>query len=196
MTGMTPVDPTLRTPRDPYDGVVEELASERPDLDRVIALLGIMPPLEPAAGARLAEHSKAAAWSTLGELAQAQHAIADRTLTVREHPGSVDGAYPVPTPPARDPQLDEDERAVTRLVALVNNRRPYAAEQLVTARTGESPVSPEVRIRQAIVKEAAEGFFAAVEGLVPNCRSRNIALTAIEDALMRANRAFFEPTKR
>jgi hypothetical protein len=196
MTGMTPVDLNHSGPRNTYDGLLELLDQPHPDADRILSLLGITPPLAPDDGIVLGKLAERADWAAPGELMRVRAAIAERTLTAREHPGSVDGAYPVPTPPKRDPQLDEDERAVTRLVALVNNRRPYAAEQLVTARTGESPVSPEVRVRQAIVKEAAEGFFAAVEGLVPNCRSRNIALTAIEDALMRANRAFFEPAKR
>lgn len=45
-------------------------------------------------------------------------------------------------------------------------------------------------LRVAIVHAAA-----AVERLVPNGRDKSIALTALEDALMRGNRGIFNPSK-
>ncbi|MET4703052.1 hypothetical protein [Frigoribacterium sp. UYMn621] len=61
-----------------------------------------------------------------------------------------------------------------------------------TATTG-SPASPKQRIDVAQLREFTVALAIAIERRVPAGRNKALALTALEDVLMRANRAIFAP---
>jgi len=68
--------------------------------------------------------------------------------------------------------------------------RAAAEERFFTAATGEPPTA-EQKNAVAVLRQHIVELGASIEDLVPAGRNKSLALTALEDVQMRANRAVF-----
>lgn len=75
-------------------------------------------------------------------------------------------------------------------MSTLSNAYERAEAQLNTAASGKPPTE-EQRDSLLAVRNHAVGFLAAIFENVPDNRDRSLAITAVEDALMRANRGVF-----
>lgn len=67
-----------------------------------------------------------------------------------------------------------------------------AQERFFTASTpGRAPASDEQREAVLVINQAVVNLAALIDDLTPNSRNKSLALTALEDVSMRANRAIF-----
>lgn len=62
--------------------------------------------------------------------------------------------------------------------------------QLITSAKGVPPTD-EQRLQLELLVTNAVNFLAVIYEVVPDNRDRSLAITAVEDALMRANRGVF-----
>jgi hypothetical protein len=63
----------------------------------------------------------------------------------------------------------------------------------LSAAATSAPPTDEQRDIVAALLEAAQNFESEILELLPAGRDRSLAITHLEDALMRANRAVFQP---
>lgn len=75
-------------------------------------------------------------------------------------------------------------------MSTLSNSYARAEAQLSTAATGKPPTEEQLD-DLATLRDHAVAFLAAIFANVPDNRDRSIAITAVEDALMRANRGVF-----
>lgn len=68
--------------------------------------------------------------------------------------------------------------------------RDAAEERFLTAAGGQPPTN-EQKNAVAVLREHIVELGAAIEDLTPAGRNKSLALTALEDVQMRANRAIF-----
>ena len=68
--------------------------------------------------------------------------------------------------------------------------QPSVAERFPTAAGGQPPTD-EQRASVARLREATIALASTIDESCPNGRDKSLALTHLEDALMRANRALF-----
>ncbi len=68
-----------------------------------------------------------------------------------------------------------------------------AEARFFTATVGQPPTEQQ-RLDVAKLRELIVELATAIEDRVPNGRNKSLALTALEDVQMRANRGIFAPT--
>lgn len=71
---------------------------------------------------------------------------------------------------------------------------PTIADRFPTAATGAPPTA-EQREAVATLQQATRALGEYIDELVPEGRDKSIALTALEDVLMRANRGIFTASR-
>lgn len=69
-------------------------------------------------------------------------------------------------------------------------REEIARQRFITASTG-TPPTDEQRAAVAAINELAVQLAVAIDEHTPHSRNQSLALTALEDVSMRANRAIF-----
>jgi hypothetical protein len=70
--------------------------------------------------------------------------------------------------------------------------RDRVEQRFFTAASGKPPTEQQ-KIDVAKLRELIVDLGTAIEERVPNGRNKSLALTALEDVQMRANRAIFDP---
>jgi len=92
-----------------------------------------------------------------------------------------------------DTTQESDESIAARRIEATNASLATARARFFTARDGRPATEEQIEIVKTL-QEHVVGLAATIELLVPPGRNRSLALTALEDVQMRANRGIFAPS--